>query len=225
MTARSDSDRKWLSRLFALAGIVLIASPIAAYVWIFGPNVSSIHTRWAEFGSAIGGIYTPIAAALTLAVLIMQINLQASLNRHTFDYGYVQDARSDLHFFLDRLVKELEQDATENADMRTLVVSGFAWLAKEDLADPQKIQQAKAFDIRHPELMAMWGGINGVLAGLRVHDYPPYSNNYSVGKQKIMSLVSYPCCVAMDNFTHMVSEGRLLNAYEFSKLHPLRGDA
>ena len=85
--------------MLAIAAVLL--APIAMYVWTFGPTITDNHARWSEMGSAMSGIYAPILAILTLLLLSIRVGLQGRMNEHTFDQSYVQDARADLHFYLE----------------------------------------------------------------------------------------------------------------------------
>ncbi|MBL0651350.1 hypothetical protein [Aeromonas caviae] len=82
--------------------LVLLFSPVVLYVSKFGGDLSQDHSRWAEFGSAIGGIYAPILGFITLVVLIRQLYLQKQMN----DQYYLQQAREDIEFYASQLSKE-----------------------------------------------------------------------------------------------------------------------
>lgn len=173
----------------------------------------------------MAGIYAPILAILTLVVLLAQVQLQSRLNEHTFDQGYVQDARADIHFYLEQLVHALSLEFAEGASVQSMLVTGFGRISEVELKEAKLIQAAEVFNQRSHRLVAMWSAIYAVLAGLKANDYPPYSNNYATAKQKAIAMLSYECCVALDNLMWSVSEGRLSHFYAFSSVTPPRRDA
>jgi hypothetical protein len=75
---------------FGIIAVVVLAWPIGAYVVKFGTSVSGEHTRWAEFWSAMSGIYAPILALATLALLAMQYSLQRRVHKHEKDQAFIQ---------------------------------------------------------------------------------------------------------------------------------------
>ena len=204
----------------AKLGLLVIATvllaPIAVYVWTFGLSIVGNHTRWSEMGSAMAGIYSPILSILTLVLLFAQVNLQVRMNEHTFDHGFVQDARADLHFYLDQLASELSREFDDGSEIRTRLIEVFAYSAVEDLADPKVMATAAALNIRYHRLVAVWSAVYAILAGLKANGYAPYSNNYSTAQQKAIAVLSYECCAALDNLTWCACEGRIKFAYLFS---------
>jgi hypothetical protein len=77
----------------------ILAAPIVIYINKFGFKISNDHTRWAEMGSAMSGIYGPILAWLAFGVLILQVRMQSESNKHMLDQAYVQNAREDVDFY------------------------------------------------------------------------------------------------------------------------------
>lgn len=204
------------ARIGLLAVAVALLAPIAIYVWTFGLSISTSHIRWSEMGSAMAGIYSPILALLTLLLLLAQVKLQGRMNNHTFDQSFVQDARADLHFYLEQLANELSREFDDGSEIQTLLIAAFAYPGTEDLKDEMVMASAAALNKRHHRLVALWSAIYGILAGLKANDYPPYSNNYATAKQKAVAMLSYACCAALDNLAWCASEGRLNYTYEFS---------
>ena len=211
----SPDDRRkgWVVVLVVLAALL---APIAVYLWTFGTELSHVHQRWAEMGSAMSGIYTPLLAILTLAVLVAQVNLQFRMNKHTFDQCYVQDARSDVHFYLDQLASELSRKFDDGSEVKTMLIEGFSYANAAQLSEPKVLEIAKTLNRRHHRLVAAWSAYYSVLAGLRSNSYHPYSITYATTKQKAIAMLSYDGCAALDNLVWCVSEGRLHLAFEFS---------
>jgi hypothetical protein len=66
------NQRKTLQHLLLGTIVLMLIAPVAIYIYHFSFNITSDHTRWAEMGSAIGGIYAPLLGLLTLAILWKQ---------------------------------------------------------------------------------------------------------------------------------------------------------
>ncbi len=199
-----------------LAVLTAVLAPIAVYVWTFGTELSHTHQRWSEMGSAMSGIYAPLLAILTLAVLAAQVHLQSSMNRHTFDQSFVQNARDDVHFYLNQLAAEMTRKFNDGSEIKTVLVDAFAYANAQCLDQPDVIEVAQELNRRHQRLLALWSAFYSVLAGLRTHNFYPYSTAYITTKQKAIAMLSYEGCAALDNFVWCVSERRLNYGFEFS---------
>lgn len=207
-------NKAWLVTLLVTLALL---SPIAVYVWTFGTDLSHDHSRWSEMGSAMSGIYTPILTLLTLAVLIAQVRLQARMNRHTFDETFVQESREQINFSLQKLVDELSHKLDNGSEIKTMLVGQFAYANVDTLAQPKVIEIAQALDRRHHRLLAFWAEYYTAMAGLRVHNYHPYSTALTATKQRAITMLSYEGCAALDNLVWCVSKGRLNYGFEFSR--------
>src|ERR1035437_302475 len=133
-------------RYVLLAVAVALLAPIGVYISTFGISISNSHTRWSEMGSAMAGIYAPILAILTLCVLLVQVQLQGQLNEHTFDQGYIQDVRADLHFYLEQLAYEFRMEFSDGQDVVSILVSNFAYVSFSDLQQPQTVEIGKVLN-------------------------------------------------------------------------------
>ncbi|MFJ5253621.1 hypothetical protein ACIP8I_00270 [Pseudomonas sp. NPDC088414] len=58
--------------VFFVVALFILALPIAVYSCEFGFGVWAAHEDWSRMGSALGGIYSPMIALLTLALLYRQ---------------------------------------------------------------------------------------------------------------------------------------------------------
>ncbi|HJV68879.1 hypothetical protein, partial [Ideonella sp.] len=163
--------------------IVALLTPIAVYVWTFGTELSHDHSRWSEMGSAMSGIYTPILTLLTLAVLVAQVQLQASMNRHTFDQSFVQESRDRISFSLQQLAAELSREFDDGSEIKTMLIGAFAYANADTLGQPKVVEIAQALNRRHHRLFALWSEFYSAMAGLRAHDYHPYSTAFTAMKQ------------------------------------------
>ena len=83
--------------------LIVLILPIALYIYQFGGELSPNHQRWAEFGSAISGIYSPIIALLALLILVGQFRSQREMNKHQYDQTYIESTRNELNYFTEKL--------------------------------------------------------------------------------------------------------------------------
>jgi hypothetical protein len=220
MTSPASSTAAIKRRMAAVAVIVILLSPVIIYIWKFGPNIGAEHSRWAEMGSAMSGIYAPILAVFTLLVIMLQVQLQSSMNRHTFDHKFVEDARVDIHFYLEQLAREISRELDDGSTFKSRIVEVFGYCTVDEMKLPASIDVAKSLNRKNHSLVAMWTAYYSILAGLKANNYYPYSNGFGSAKQKAIALLSYECCAALDNLTHSVSDGRLNLQYEFSRSFP-----
>jgi hypothetical protein len=85
-------------KIVALLVILALSAPILFYVVTFGTSLSHNHLRWSELGTFIGGIYAPIAAFFTLAIITGQLSSQVHFNNHQMDQAFLNNSRADLPF-------------------------------------------------------------------------------------------------------------------------------
>ncbi|MEX8518688.1 MAG: hypothetical protein AB3X44_09260 [Leptothrix sp. (in: b-proteobacteria)] len=200
----------------AILILVLLVAPICVYVYKFGWNISGNHGRWGEMGSAMSGLYTPILSLLTIWVLAAQVRLQSDMNKHAFDQAYVQEARSDVQYYLSRLVQELAVEFDNGSAISGELIDVFAYASAQELCSQQYAVTAQALNRRFSRIMSIWSAYYSRLEGLRTNSHHPYEHNFTAAKEMAIVLLSYEGCVALDNFVWCVSEGRLKYEYQFS---------
>jgi ABC-type nickel/cobalt efflux system permease component RcnA len=206
-------------RLIVLAGFVaILIAPLVAYVKTFGFVLSNNHQRWGEFGSAISGVYTPLIAALTLWVLVRQFREQIRLNEHQYDQAHVEQARSDISFYLPRLLDELACRVSSGNTLREILHDQFQPNEVQSLDQAKWKDLAKWLDKENPRVFSFWSAIYAILAGLAAPKRHPYDLSYVSTKQKMNAMLSYETCVALDNFHRCLCGGRVIGEYEFSPL-------
>jgi uncharacterized membrane protein len=205
-SSRFATQKTWI--VFGLVTAILLV-PVVVYIHTFGFTITSNHVRWSEMGSAMAGIYTPILTVLTLLVLLAQVGLQEKMNRHTFDHAFVQDARSDVHFYLDQIAKELGRIYEDGRPIGPTLIEAFSYSTNPQLLAAPLCDIAKALNKKQPGLLASWSAFYSVLAGVGVHDWHPYKNAHIGAKQKAIAILSYAGCAALDNYAFAASEGRL----------------
>jgi hypothetical protein len=204
--------------------ILFILAPIIFYGITFGGSISDIHSRWGEMGSFMAGIYSPAIAFLALVVLIKQVESQEQINKHQFDQAFIQQARSDIQFYLEHLDKNLNQKALQAIDpeesVRDLIQMQFMKPSLNDLMTQEYLQLAQDIKLLHPRLFAIWSAIYPILDSLSVPNENPYKHNHSNSVLKIITMLSFETCVALDNYHYCLTEGRLNINYQFSDVAP-----
>jgi hypothetical protein len=207
---------------FRVAALLLagaIAAPVVMCLLIFGATISNDHTRWAEFGSAIGGIYAPLVALLALMVLIKQVALQTQMNTHEFDQAYLQQARADIEFYSKHMAQVMASNALPGRSLDAVLKENFLPTSATEL-DSQRLRELAA-NIHEliPPAFDIWAAVYPTLAGLEAGKTPMYNMTLGSSTQKLTALLSFETCVALDNFHRARSEGRLKKInYVFSPL-------
>lgn len=192
--------------------IAIVVSPIFIYVNIFNGGISHEHSRWAEFGSAIGGIYAPIVGGLTLFVLLRQVGLQEQVN----DQYYLQQAREDIEFYASQLSTILDDPLVGDVSLRAVLHERFMLCNTETLSSEE--MKEIAIDIHRiiPKSIDMWSAIYHILIGLTAFDSAQFKMTLSSSKQKLIALLSIEICVALDNLHFSRSHETCSFNYEFS---------
>ncbi|MEI4969623.1 hypothetical protein [Aeromonas caviae] len=193
--------------------LVLLFPPVVLYVSKFGGDLSQDHSRWAEFGSAIGGIYAPILGFITLVVLIRQLYLQKQMN----DQYYLQQAREDIEFYASQLSNVLDGSLVANVPLRAVLHEKFMFCSPENLCsmDMKNI----AIDIHRvmPQALDIWAAIYPVLIGLSAVDDSLFKMTLVSSKQKLIALLSFEICVALDNLHFCRTDGKNGFTYIFNQ--------
>lgn len=209
-------NRKTL--LISVLTIAMVMAPMVFYVTVFGASLSSDHTRWAEFGAAIGGIYSPLVALFALVVLRAQVELQAQMNVHAADQAYLQQAREDIEFYATQMAQLMGTIAVSNKTLREVLHEGFAHLDVADF-DSERLRNLAAEVHRlFPATFDLWAAIYSILTGLSTGKAHMYVLTFESSKQKLIAILSFRTSVALDNLHRTLTEGSLKTRYEFSSL-------
>jgi hypothetical protein len=198
--------------------LALYAAPVAIYLVTFGWKLSLDHQRWAEFGSAMSGIYAPIVAVTTLAVLLVQVGLQKQINDHSYNQSHIAQARTDIEFYAIQLAEKLNQVDVPGQTFRSVIHANFQPKTVAELDSASLRALAAKIDSTAPSVMGMWFAINPILAGLSGSDEPTFRMTLSSSTQKLIALLSFETCVALENLYRVRTEGRLNVVYRFSPL-------
>lgn len=204
--------------LVAALTTAVVVAPIVVYVTVFGTSLSSDHARWAEFGAAIGGIYSPLLALFALMVLRAQVELQAQMNVHAADQAYLQQAREDIEFYCTQMSQVMNAIAVSNKTLREVLHEGFAHPDAADLDSERLRHLAGEVHRLFPTAFDLWMAIYPILTGLSTGKANMYVLTFESSKQKLIAILSFRTCVALDNLHRTLTEGKLKTRYEFSSL-------
>ena len=197
--------------------LLLLAAPFAVYIQTFGITISNDHQRWAEMGSAMSGLYSPLLAFLALVVVGFQVAAQVQANNQNADRNYIDLARADIEFFLRELDSELSRPSSEGlGTTRQLLHQMFLQKARAALSEEWIVEYAVKFNRMNPKPFALWSSIYPILIGLRTPNRQPYVVNFTSSLQKSIAVLSYETCVALDNMHFAVCQGQMAVDYEFS---------
>jgi hypothetical protein len=196
----------------------IYAAPIATYAVNFGLTFSSDHTRWAEFGSAMAGIYAPIVAWTTLTVLLFQVSLQKQFNDHEYSQAHISQARADIEFYASQLSEKLDSKAIQDHTFRSVLHSNFQPLSADDLDSDSLRTLAANIDSSMPGIKDMWFGVYQVLTGLAAGNTKTFEMTLNSSLQKLIAILSFETCVALDNLHRARVQGRIKLIYRFSPI-------
>jgi hypothetical protein len=208
-----------------LAVLCIYLAPALVYGYIFGPDLSRDHERWAEFGSAIAGIYAPIVALTTLAVLARQTKLQAQINNHQYDQTYILQARAEVDFYATRLSEHLQSHALPGITIKAFLHQHFQGSKVKDLDDEELRRLALSLELSSPQIFAMWTAIYPIFVGLESKKDPFLAMTLMSAIQRLIALLSFETCVCLENYHRVRTEGKLTVPYKFSPLLPKRSGA
>ena len=176
-----------------------MALPLALYAYRFGFGLWESHSRWGEFGSFMGGVYAPILTILTLAILSVQIYLQAlqhreslAVNQENLLLDYIRDLESVLNL-------EFEDGITYRIYLSEL----FLDKDREEIAamDPETVFNLNQ---RNHKLYSMWCGVIGCLSSLKRYSnmWGQATGNYAVQKNRVISYIDPQCCRCLDKYNY-----------------------
>lgn len=101
--------------------VIVIALPIATYLYQFGFGIWSSHEDWGIMGSYFGGILGPIITSISLAFLAVQIRAQTNQRSEEAALHVCSECESDITSYIPK-VKEFIQNS-ENSEKIEQVLS------------------------------------------------------------------------------------------------------
>lgn len=204
---------------------VLLLLPPAFYIYTFGWHLATEHVRWGEFGSAMSGIYSPLTAVATLVVLAMQVllqrrqtELQRKMGEHEVDQAFILQARADLEFYVLQLHSALATKTVYGNSVRELLLDQFQPNSFELLAQDSLKRLAEQIDRAEHRCIALWSAVYPLLVGLAAGRGPHFENNANGAMQKLVGILGFDVCVALDNFHFVRTLGTLKGRHRFSPL-------
>lgn len=110
--------------------VIVLLIPLILYSYIFGTGLSTKSQEWANFGSAMSGIYAPILSIFTLVLLVLQLRMQAKLNTHEYDQAYIGQGRADIEFYLNQLQKAVDEQLPNGETFRQVLIQKYQSVSK-----------------------------------------------------------------------------------------------
>lgn len=204
-----------------VAVALVYAAPILFYGLVFGPTLATEHVRWAEFGSAMAGIYAPIVALTTLVILARQTNLQSQINGHQYDQAHIVQARADLDFYASKLAEALKDHLLPDLTVRRFLHKHFQPPKTEDLDDEERRTLAANLNFASPQVFDLWSAVYPIFGGLeapRTDSHFTFKATLTSSKTRLIALLSFETCVCLENFYRVRTEGEIDVPYQFSPL-------
>jgi hypothetical protein len=217
MDQRSET-MNYKQQVFRILIAVATVVPIAIYVWKFGWHLSADHARWGEFGSAMSGIYTPILTLLTLSVLVNQVRLQHKMHANDRSLAYVEQARTDLEFYVTRLESMMTLKISTGNTIREVLHHQYQPKTLAELEQPNIEQISEQLNREAPQILGVMNAVQARLAGLSASKETWFSLNYTSAIEKLIAVLSFETCVALENYHRAVTKGRMNSKYAFSPI-------
>ena len=211
----SAINLRWTLVLLLLSALI---APIVLYIATFGTSLSHIHSRWSEAGDFIGGVYAPIVALLTLAIIVGQLLSQVHFNKHQIDQTFLNNSKSDLHYYIDQLDNVMRRhEQISNVPLGHVLVNMYSAKTIEELKGAIPAKDVQRIAMSDGRISAMWGAIYTIFAGLKSCKETDYELVYASSKQKCIAVFGYALCDALDNYHYVACNYPIDFPYEFSR--------
>ncbi len=181
-------------------GVFLISTitPIVLYLSTFGTAFSSDHSRWAETGAFLSGIYSPMIAAMALIVLGFQLSLQTRMYKDQKIQSDVQMLRESAQDYLNSLRNSLDPKCDPNAPSAIEFLEAIDQMSMDDLRSDDGRATCALFAREHRTVLSSWSGISASLAELAYLDDPKSDLAISDLKLRLIRDFSEITCIQLD---------------------------
>ena len=203
--------------------ILIMTTPIAIYISMFGWMILNDHQRWSEFGSYIAGVYSPIIGVFTLMVLRGQFKLQRhqfleqkqQLEKQVYE-SRIERAVGEFSFFIDRLERHSRENISSDLSFEQVLMRYFQADTLDVLHSTEFREKANSFNERNPKILPTWGAIYINTAFLSMLKDSTGEMAYLSCMHKLTAVFSFEVCAALDNFHYAVTRGEMSTQYAFS---------
>lgn len=204
MNPQNKKTAKVILLILVVSGILF--SPLVLYISQFGTKLSTDHAHWAEFGSIMSGVYSPLIALVALYILVIQSLIQRSMNKHQHDQAFISAAREDINFYIGKLENYLSRSYDGSKSIQEHITSHYRALENNDLNNLEVVQSINAFHEKHQYIVDIWMAIYPILKGLQVNKKYPYEHALNGGILRVSSCLSFATCRAIDNMYHVITK-------------------
>ncbi len=188
-----------------MLAVCILLLPLLLYIYQFGFSLSTEHSNWSEFGSYLTGIYSPLIALVALFILANQLLIQRSIGKHQHDQAFINSAREDINFYINKLENFLEKDFEDGTSIKDYIDTHFRFLDSKALVNQGVIAHIQSFNEKHRYIFDIWLALYPILKGLEASKSYPYEHNFEAAKLRISSCLSFGTCVAIDNIYYVIS--------------------
>ncbi|EKO3932739.1 hypothetical protein ACOZZ1_000789 [Vibrio fluvialis] len=94
---------------------MFMSLPLFLYAYQFGFGLWSEHNDWAQMGSALGGIYSPVFALATILLLYKQYHLQRKISKSQDLITICSDSKSEAIYLLTEIKSVILNSEEERA--------------------------------------------------------------------------------------------------------------
>ncbi|GLO63391.1 hypothetical protein MACH09_38990 [Vibrio sp. MACH09] len=185
--------------------ILVLVLPVAVYAYQFGLGIWEDHSKWAEMGSALSGIYSPLIALFAFIILFSQVRQQFVMDTFQHDLEYIRKTVEEVNFYIERLDYYLTVDS-QNDQHLINSLRQFNQISESELESNYVRTLVKDFAIKNPKFFNVWGAIYPSLNGLATNGTYPYEHNYTATLLKVSTVLSFEVCVALDKMYFVLGQ-------------------
>jgi hypothetical protein len=178
----------------------ILVSPIAIYVGQFGIGVWGSHSAWAEMGSAIGGIYTPILTLMMLIVISRQVDLQQVVITNSESTKKMQQFHDDFLYYLSHLENLLAKHEGKYLDNYLKQINV--------LADNELQEEIPPNNFQNLDLTTSWHAVTNQLFSFRNSNEKLFQDAASSKEHYILITLGIEKCVSLDKFLVQFNKGK-----------------